>query len=210
MERTTIEEASLIFKDNFIGLEQLTSIFSHFLPNKKTIVQIPSITWSEKTLRHLANDYILILGIPQWGDIPITIRNLRDCFGLNPDVSEPCFYNQDWYLNEPFIDETLDLKWYLVRKTVFDDSRAVDPNLLIATKQSFPSAILCCYTFFAFWLSRGNKLWETDFVWCSNLDHNGDRIYVGKYRDVDGINKNGFSIHRHLALRSCYAAIDAF
>lgn len=209
MERTTIEEARLIFKDNFIGLEQLNPILSHFLPNKKSIVHVPSITWGEKKLRPLAKDYILILGLPQWGGIPITIRNMRDFFGLNPDVSEPCFYNQDWYLNESFIDETLDLKWYLVRKTVFDDSRAVDPNLLIATKQSFPSAILCCYTFFAFWLSRGSKLWETDFVWCSNLDHNGDRIYVGKYHDVDGINKNGFSIHRHLALRSCYAAIDA-
>jgi hypothetical protein len=31
---------------------------------------------------------------------------------------------------------------------------------------------------------------------------------VGKCHDVDGINKNGFSIHRHLALRKCYGAVE--
>lgn len=51
-------------------------------------------------------------------------------------------------------------------------------------------------------------LWKHDFVWCSDMDHNGDRIYVGKYHDISGVNKNGFSIHRHLALRECYASIN--
>lgn len=54
----------------------------------------------------------------------------------------------------------------------------------------------------------GEKLWYHDFVWCSDVDHNGDRIYVGKYNDIDGVNKDGFSIHRHLALRLCYGCID--
>lgn len=49
-------------------------------------------------------------------------------------------------------------------------------------------------------------LWYHDFVWCEDLDHNGDRIYVAKYHDVDVINKNGFRIHRHLALRPCYVS----
>ena len=31
---------------------------------------------------------------------------------------------------------------------------------------------------------------------------------LGKYHDVDGVNKNGFSIHRHLSLRPCYGCID--
>ena len=67
---------------------------------------------------------------------------------------------------------------------------------------------MCTYTFFVFYLCRHEKIWNHDFIWCSDRDHNGDRIYVGKYHDIDGVNKNGFSIHRHLALRPCYGAIS--
>lgn len=56
--------------------------------------------------------------------------------------------------------------------------------------------------------SHDQYLLYHDFVWCVDVDHNGDRIYVGKYHDIDGINKNVFSIHRHLALRQCYASTD--
>ena len=58
------------------------------------------------------------------------------------------------------------------------------------------------------YFARKEYLWWHDFVWCSDVDHNGDRIYVGKYHDIDGVNKNGFSIHRHLALRPCYGSVD--
>ena len=75
---------------------------------------------------------------------------------------------------------------------------------------NFPTAILCVYTFFAYYYARKELLWHHDFVWCSDTDHNGDRIYVGKYHDVDEVNKNGFSIHRHLALRNCYGAIALY
>lgn len=127
---------------------------------------------------------------------------------INPDIYQPCFYNQDWYINESFIDKSFKLGWYLVRKKSEDNSRGVDPDILVKHNVNFPSAILCCYTFFSTWFARGKKLWEYDFVWCSDTDHNNDRIYVGKYTDIDGINKPGFSIHRHLALRPCYTAID--
>lgn len=65
-----------------------------------------------------------------------------------------------------------------------------------------------CLYFFAYYHVRKELLWYHDFIWCHDIDHNGDRIYIGKYHDVDGVNKNGFSIHRHLALRNCYAAIE--
>ena len=61
---------------------------------------------------------------------------------------------------------------------------------------------------FAYFYTNRKILWPYDFIWCSDFDHNGDRIYVGKYHDIDGVNKDGFSIHRHLALRICYASIN--
>lgn len=208
MERTTIDEAKVIFGDNFLGLDELSYFFKRFHPLGNSDVEIPEIPWDKNILDKLAHNYLLILGIPSWGGVDINIRNLRNCFGINPEISEPCFYNQDWYLNENFIDECLELKWYLIRKSAYSETRAIDPNVLLEHQIKFPSAILCCYTFLAAWLSRNIKLWEYDFVWCSDVDHNGDRIYVGKYTDIDGINKNGFSVHRHLALRPCYSAID--
>ena len=110
---------------------------------------------------------------------------------------------------EDFVRKTLESRWYLLKKDVLEGSRAVMPNNLLQQNIYFPSAILCVYSFFSYYLSYGKYLWYHDFVWCSDLDHNGDRIYVGKYHDIDGVNKNGFSIHRHLALRKCYAAIDS-
>ena len=171
-------------------------------------IEEPKIPFSKSLLTKLSSNYILILGIPSVKHTYITIRNMRSEFGINPDNSEPCFYNQDWYLNEKFIDSPVLFGWHLIRKNVFEQSRAMDPNLLIETSVKFPSAVLCTYAFFSAWFAKNVKLWETDFIWTNDLDHNGDRIYVGKYTDVDGINKSGFSIHRHLALRPCYAAID--
>jgi hypothetical protein len=97
----------------------------------------------------------------------------------------------------------------LIKKEVFDSSRAVMPGDLTQQGLNFPPAILCGYTFFAYYYSCNEYLWWHDFVWCCDTDHNGDRIYVGKYHDIDGVNKNGFSIHRHLALRPCYGSISA-
>ena len=133
---------------------------------------------------------------------------MREVFGINPDVSEPCLYNQDWYMHEDFMDTLLNNQWYLIKKDVLEESRAVMPIDLMNHGINFPSAILCGYTFFAYYFANNELLWNHDFLWCQDVDHNGDRIYVGKYNDIDGINKNGFSIHRYLSLRSCYTSVN--
>lgn len=202
----TIERAKEIMGEQFIGPDELREIAHYFKLNIP--VEIPAIPYDEEKLLASKEHYLLILGVSKFADgKDVTCRNLKAIFGKDPDVSEPCFYNQDWYDKEEFIDSPMTLGWYLIRKDVFEESRAVMPDELMKVI-SFPSAISCTYAFFVTWLSKGVKLWYHDFVWCSDVDHNGDRIYVGKYHDVDGVNKNGFSIHRHLALRPCYGAID--
>ncbi len=168
----------------------------------------PSIMFSPDELEQKKDDYLLVLGLSRFiNGESVTIRNLLGIFGKDPEISEPCFYNQDWYVNERFIDIPMADGWFFIRKKVYETSRAVQPVELMK-KYQFPLAVTCVYSFFVAWLALGEKLWLHDFVWCDDTDHNGDRIYVGKYNDVDGINKNGFSIHRHLALRDCYACID--
>ncbi len=190
---------------NMIGPEELRTAAALGL---RIPENVPAVPFSAAELEAKQNDYLLILGVSTFADgTPVTIRNLKKRFGKDPEISEPCFYNQDWYDKEDFIDVPMKDEWFLIRKNVYEDSRAVQPAELLK-EHTFPSAIRCTYAFFAAWFVTGEKLWIHDFVWCSDTDHNGDRIYVGKYHDVDGVNKNGFSIHRHLALRPCYGCID--
>jgi len=207
MERSTaIKKVKELFGKNFIGMEELSSVFNSF--PLKTPGTIPEIPFTEQQLTGAKDAYFLILGISQMDNgEPVTLRTLRNLFGINPDLFEPCFYNQDWYLKEDFLDKPLECKWYLLRKNVYENSRAVQPSQL-ERQYTFPPAILCAYTFFIYWFLYNEALWKYDFLWCNDTDHNGDRIYVGKYVDIDRINKNGFSIHRHLGLRNCYGAID--
>ena len=207
MERVTIEKAKRLFGNNFVGLEELRPLFEKMRLSYVS-VQVPIIQYSYDELLKYSKDYVLILGIPELNNTPLSIHTFRNVFGVNPDLLEPCFYNQDWYLNEYFIYKTLDLRWYLLKRDVLEDSRAVQPDELLKNNVIFPNAILCVYTFWAYYYARHVKLWYYDFVWCNDTDHNGDRIYVGKYHDIDGMNKDGFSIHRHLALRNCYSSIN--
>lgn len=205
MEREQIRQ---IFGVNFIGQEELKPFFKASGFGDVEIQEKP-IEYIDSDLQKAAEEgYILIYGVEQVKGQKITLRHLRDKFGVNPDVSEPCLYNQDWYLKEDFMDLSLNAQWYLIKKDVYEDSRAVMPGDLTQRGLIFPPAILCGYTFFAYFFARNEYLWWHDFVWCCDTDHNGDRIYVGKYHDIDGVNKNGFSIHRHLALRPCYGSVN--
>lgn len=204
-EYIDIDTARLIMQKNFIGIDEIKTIEEMSLAVNRVSLSIP---FSAQTLEKKKNDYILLPGVSRFRDEkPVTIRNMIQLFGKNPLVFEPCFYNQDWYNNESFIDIPLTDGWYLIRKKVYEYSRGVQPQELLKS-YIFPSAVSCTYAFFVTWFIRGEKLWYHDFVWCNDKDHNGDRIYVGKYNDIDGINKNGFNIHRHLNLRDCYGCID--
>ena len=208
MERkTALIEAQKIMGNSFIGPNELESIKGLFPLDIPTI--IPEILITSEELKKYSEDYILILGVAERDkNVPLNILSMRNLFGLEPDISEPCFYNQDWYLSEDFIRTPLENKWYLIKKNIIQSTRAELPESILKQNICFPSAILCAYTFFVYYFITGELLWYHDFVWCSDSDHNNDRIYVGKYNDIDGINKNGFSIHRHLSLRNCYGAID--
>ncbi len=207
MNIESIHNIEVLFGHNFIGPEQVNKLLSAMeLPLLKES-DVPEMNYPIEELQQKAKDYMLVLGYGGRPGEPLDILQFRNIFGIDPEKSEPCLYNQDWYLQEEFIHKTLENKWYLIKREVIEESRAIMPQELMLQNFEFPTAILCVYSFFANYISYNDYLWYHDFVWCSDLDHNGDRIYVGKYHDVDGVNKNGFSIHRHLALRPCYGAV---
>lgn len=205
------KEAKEIMGENFIGPEDLGKISGKLkIPDPLQFNKgIPAISFDEDFLKKNNQDYLLILGLPEAADgEKLTLNKLRSILGTDPNLSEPCFYNQDWYLKEGFARDTIpDFKWHLISKRIQEDSRGKRPEDLLKDVgiESFPSAVLTAFVFFAnYLLKEGEILWKNDFIWCQDTDHNGDRIYTGRYLDPDKVNKNGFNIHRHLAIRPCY------
>lgn len=208
MERITIERAKKIFGIWFLGPDEIDAIADKLgvSSTESGKYVIPEITFSEEELQQKKDTHLLILTIPflKTSNGKISINYLRTLFGFDPDVNEPCFYNQDWYINEDFARIcNLELGWHLLRKGIIEESRGKHSTNIL----KLPSALLLTYTFFAFWLSSGITLFANDFIWCSDQDSNGDQIYVGRYQDLNGIAKNGFSIHRFLSLTPTYGSI---
>lgn len=207
-----IEQAKKIMGKNFIGPEELSAISSKLgiADPIKSKMRVPEITFPKTTLEREKKNAVLILGISKdKNGKSITINSMRARFGIDPKKSEPCFYNQDWYVKEKFASkDSLKLGWYLVSKKVAKESKGKNPDVVkknIQRGQTFPSAVLCAYTFFAYYFhTKANILWMHDFIWCSDHDNNGDQIYVGRYKDPKVVNKNGFNIHRRLAISNIY------
>lgn len=212
-----LKKVKNLMGENFIGPEEL-KVAANQLEIKdpsKFRFSIPQIPFTFDNLKKYCKDYILILGIPEDKyNNKLTINCMVSIFGRNPGKSEPCFYNQDWYLGERFAKETtLEYRWYLIKKTIDKNSRGINPEYLLKklTKQeSFPSAVLTVYVFFVYYLLTNKILWKNDFIWCSDKDVNGDQIYTGRYIDPKGINKNGFNIHRYLRINNVYGFCPQF
>lgn len=211
MERTaSITRAKEIMGKNFIGPDELFSIKDQLGISFQNVHNIPTIPFPEDFLISLKDSAVLILAVPFYKDnSPLTILKLRKHFGWDPSISEPCFYNQDWYLKEPLANASPPkLNWYLLSKNLLEKSRGKAPDIIeriIPDKQKIPTAFLCSFVFFSYYIhTRGEILWKNDYLWCSDTDHYGDQIFVGRYIDPTGVNKKGFSIHRHLSIKACY------
>lgn len=201
METSTAKE---ILKSNFIGTEELSRIrcaFSVFIPQ-----EVPMIPFTEKDLLSVKDTHLLLLCSSKFADgTDVTIQSIKEKIYSLGD--RPHFYNQDWYLKEKFITKPLETKWLLVSKNVLDESRAM-PAEKIVSRYHLHSAVELTYAFFTnFFVNGGEKLWNNDYVWCSDVDDKGDQIYVGRYTDTSGLNADGFEIHRHLKIKNNYGVV---
>ena len=96
------------------------------------------------------------------------------------------FYKQDWYWDEPFMDKPLPLdKW-----TVPTDAgyRGMEPFLIAAQleEEAVPAVVLA----YLYVQNPDHPIWMS-YLWTSDLDSQGQRVYVGD-------NGKGMEIHRHL------------
>lgn len=211
MERqyACINTAKEVFKKDFIGYDEILQISktSKLIPRED---EMPIIPYTEEELITFEkNDYFLLLGVSYSNvNTPVTLKLMRSLWGINPQASEPCFYNQDWYLNENFFSDQMVLrKWYLFKKNVIPESRGKLILDLPSTTHN-PYACECAYAFFMYYFYNNKAIWPYDYIWCLDRDTNSDQVYVGRYFDKNGINSNGFSIHRFLTINNSYGSID--
>jgi hypothetical protein len=210
MERITSNKAREILGNRFIGTKELDIVSEKLGIISPSIgnIEIPEIPFSLSEIENLDHETFLVLFYPfqKVSDNKITINYFRNHFGIDPDIEEPCLYNQDWYINEEFANIcNCEMGWYILRSNVLDVSRAISPEKNNLNK--YPPSILLTYFFFANYILNNKIAYKFDFVWTSDIDCNKDQIYVGRYFDPKGVAKNGFSIHRHLSLTSNYASI---
>ena len=205
---TEIELAKKIMGKNFIGVEEILKQKTFF--DLKIPEKTPKIPFSEEELKEKSESHILILFVNEFSDCKkVSLCTIRQSIEENTCPNKPVFYNQDWYFKESFYKRTEnECFWALVRKNILDNSRGKNPKDLVSDIAKFPSALLLTYTFFLnYVLNNGERLWNNDYVWCSDTDDVGDQIYVGKYTDPLALAADGFEIHRHLSIKNNYGVI---
>ncbi|WP_027727310.1 hypothetical protein [Treponema sp. C6A8] len=201
-----MEEAKAreILGKNFIGIDELKKISGTF--SLEIPAAVPEISYDEVYLKNHKASHLLVLCVEKFFDCrDISIIEIKNKIAAYEGT--PCFYNQDWYLNEQFINKPLELKWLLISKSVIDESRAMPADKIVATYK-LNSAVELTYAFFVnYFVNNAEKLWNNDYVWCSDVDDKGDQIYVGRYTDASGLNADGFEIHRHLRIKKNYGVV---
>jgi len=121
-----LESAKKIFKNNFIGPDELQLISNRI--NFRLPKKIPDIMFNIDNIN--PEDYILILGCNQLVDMTtLNTKKLIDIFGFKYEAKNVCFYNQDWYFGEDFLNQSLSNKWYLIQKKIQDETRGEIPKL---------------------------------------------------------------------------------
>ena len=86
------------------------------------------------------------------------------------------FYNQDWYYTQEFAHTDVGGEWH------------IDTDF---TGAKYPAAVLA----YIFINGRASNPLVYGYCWTSDVDNDGDQVYVGRART------GGFQIHRHLTIR---------
>jgi hypothetical protein len=180
---TSQKRAREIMGKNFLGVEEVAECFGIQLTQEE-LTKVAEIPFTEATLEECKDTHILFLGINHDKEgKPLTINRLREMF---PSTGQPRFWSyQFWYDKEKFAaKETPELKWYLIRKTVSEESRSknyIEQEKLLKENEERERAIVYVYGILLMSKARKERLFEQDYVWCTDLDSGGYRVCVGYF-----------------------------
>lgn len=109
------------------------------------------------------------------------------------DNNKQLFRNQDWYRDQHFA-ENYDLNLGEYRFELGYEKSDKSTSFTFLGPLAFPTAVSCVWAY-VYLNSLGIPIWQDNYVWCRDIDNNGDRVYVG----MSG--GKSFEIHRNLTLQ---------
>lgn len=164
------QTAQAIMGKNYLGLEQSSQHFQ-----LRTLISDMSlgsvVPFSKDVLEACKDTHVLV------ACRSMSVMDLRE-------KAKHLFYSQGflWYLHEEFAKECPQANWHLVRKTIVPNSTSKtwrEQRYLLSRNEETPTAQVLVYTILLYYLATGERLLPNIYARVSDLDSDGDRVYVG-------------------------------
>ncbi len=204
-EALDFNEVRELFENDFIGIEEVERFTGRPLtPEEKRTVEekwqkkIEEQGLTKEGLEQLKQEgFMVVLRVGALAgkekkdkEMPVTIKNLGKKF--------PLFYNQDWYNNEQFANETLNgIDWGIVKKELLDETRSKNWDEQQEILKQWAEAhnvdekfvrrrtpIKVVYDVLAYFQARNQRILEKDSDWTSVQSSDGLFVSVGDFHSV--------------------------
>ncbi|MDD4477214.1 MAG: hypothetical protein WC461_03420 [Candidatus Paceibacterota bacterium] len=174
------KQARKVMKNNFFGIEEAIKYF-HVDPTDQQIASLAELPFSVKKLEKVKNKCILL------AVFPLSVAEIYD------KVGEKYFYNHHFTFTKKSVEQGK-AEWVLLRKTPLKNSigkKFKEQRALILTKEgmAIPSLREMVYAILGHHLATDERIFENVGVRTSDIDENGNHIFVGIY-DFEGVRIN--------------------
>jgi hypothetical protein len=168
-----------IMSQNFFGIEEAIRHFG-VNPTKQQLAALAEVPFTEGVLEECKKTHVLV------AVFPLSILDIRG------KVERKLFYSHEdaWYNKQAFAKDRSEVSWQLVRKTAVENSTSKnwnDQQALLSKNEETPTARVMVYTIIGHFLATGERLFESIYVRCSDVDSVGDRVGVGFF-DARGLD----------------------
>lgn len=178
--------ASKIMGTNFFGVEESSKYFT-VKPSKQEIVYMSRVPFSENTLIACKDTHFLV-AVAQISIVDICTRTATTKL---PKYQKLLIRKRGWYNNQAFANESGQMEWRLIRKTLVFNSLLKNWKQQVALlddkTEEVPNTRVMVYAIIGHYLNTGERLFEKLCVRCSDVDSGFYRVYVGEM-DTDGLD----------------------
>lgn len=158
---------------NMFGVEEAIKYFE-VNPSRQQLAALSEVPFTESTLEECKNTHVLV------AVFPMSILDIRG------KVERKLFHGHAdaWYNKQAFAKDRGEVGWHLVRKTSVKNSTSKtwdEQQALLGKNDETPNARVMVYTIIGYFLLTGERLFESIYVRCSDVDSFGARVCVGSF-----------------------------
>ncbi len=180
---TSQKRAREIMGRNMFGIEEAIGHFG-VNPSRQQLAVLADVPFTEATLEACKDTHVLV------AVFPLSVLDVRG------KAERKLFYSHEdaWYNKQAFAKDRGETRWMLVRKTPVDNSMSKtwdEQQALLGKDNETPTVQVMVYTIIGHYLNTGERLFENVYVRCSDVDSDGDRVYVGTF-DSNGLSVDNY------------------